>query len=180
MEVTSAGTRALPGLPVDPVAAELLEEATGRPPGPSTARLLDARLVEDADLVVGMTREHRRAVLELVPAAQRRTFTLRELARIARELHRTGRVRGTADPAAALRALLAAAPPLRGPTAPADPAGDDEPDVHGLPAQEQRRTGRRLGTALDEVLAALAPDPARAVPQALTRGGSGSADASGW
>ena len=38
--------------------------------------------MRDADLVLALSREHRRAVVELVPAATRRTFTLREFARL--------------------------------------------------------------------------------------------------
>ncbi|HUF98932.1 MAG TPA: hypothetical protein VMM60_12455 [Ilumatobacter sp.] len=57
------------------------------------SRLLTAELIEHdgADLIVTMSREHLREVVGLVPAAWPRTFTLRELARRANDLHPAGR-----------------------------------------------------------------------------------------
>ncbi|MFN2542968.1 MAG: low molecular weight phosphatase family protein [Actinomycetota bacterium] len=46
------------------------------------ARRLEARHVEDAGVVVGMSREHRDAVVRLVPDAAGRTFTMKELVRL--------------------------------------------------------------------------------------------------
>ena len=40
-------------------------------------------MLRDADLVLPLTRRHRAAIVELAPAAVRRTFTLREFARLA-------------------------------------------------------------------------------------------------
>ncbi|KGM08997.1 arsenate reductase/protein-tyrosine-phosphatase family protein [Cellulomonas bogoriensis] len=80
IEVTSAGTHAMVGSPVaDPMAALLVGDGvdvTG-----FSARQLTAPMVKDADLVITMTRAHRSAVARTHPAAVRRTFTLRELAR---------------------------------------------------------------------------------------------------
>ncbi len=81
VEVRSAGTYALVGEPIDPPVANLLTQAGGNPKG-FVARELVAADVLAADLVLALTREHRTAVVELVPSAVRRTFTLRELARI--------------------------------------------------------------------------------------------------
>jgi protein-tyrosine phosphatase len=44
-------------------------------------RLVDPRMIEDSDLVVGLTREHVREVVVAVPASFPKTFTLREIAR---------------------------------------------------------------------------------------------------
>ena len=46
------------------------------------SRQLDEQLVSAADLVLTMTREHRAAVVSLVPTALRRTFTLTEFAEL--------------------------------------------------------------------------------------------------
>ncbi|WP_337062293.1 arsenate-mycothiol transferase ArsC [Kineococcus sp. G2] len=172
VRVLSAGTRAATGTPVDPTTARVVTELSGAPPPGGGSRPLDAGLVADADVVLALAREHRAAVVELVPAAQRRTYTLPELARIATSLTGPGTGRPGADPAAGWRALLAAAPALRGPTAPADPATDDVPDVHGRPLQEHRRTAERVGRDLDAVLDAVA--------QRSTGSGSGSTAVSGW
>ncbi|GAB7192044.1 low molecular weight phosphatase family protein [Kineococcus sp. NUM-3379] len=158
--VAGAGTHAVPGDVVDEPVLDVLAQVTGRPAQRTRARRLDADLVRGADLVLAMTRQHRSDVLALVPAAQRSVFTLLELARIARALTAPGLPPGTGhrgDPAAAWRALLAAAPALRGPTAPRDPAADDLADVHGLPAEHYERTARQVGAALDAVFAALPP-----------------------
>jgi protein-tyrosine phosphatase len=45
------------------------------------SRILDAQMVEDADLIVAMERFHAREVMVLDPEAVQRTFTLKELVR---------------------------------------------------------------------------------------------------
>ena len=69
------------GMPAEALA---LAERHGVPDAAAhVARLLDESLIREADLVLGLAREHRRAVVELVPAATRKTFTLREFAHLA-------------------------------------------------------------------------------------------------
>ncbi|WP_432494890.1 arsenate reductase/protein-tyrosine-phosphatase family protein [Kineococcus auxinigenes] len=179
VRVSSAGTRALAGQGVDPVTAQVLQEVTGSPPEGFAARQLEEALVHEADLVLTMTRRHRAAVVDVLPTAQRRTFTLPELARIAAALPRGGGGRADADPAAGWRALLAAAPAMRGPTAPADPAADDVPDVHRHPVAEHRSTARHLAAAVEDVLEAVAA-PARPAAQRSASNGSASVAVSGW
>lgn len=79
--VTSAGTRAVVGAPIDPGMVALLR-ADGVPAGGFAARQLAARHLRDADLILALTRAHRAWILEEEPAALRRTFTLLEFARI--------------------------------------------------------------------------------------------------
>jgi protein-tyrosine phosphatase len=74
--------------------------------GGLTARQLTPELVRAADLVVTMTAEQRAAVVTRVPAAVRRTFTLRELAGLAELVPDP---LGDGGPAAALDAGLALA-----------------------------------------------------------------------
>jgi protein-tyrosine phosphatase len=45
------------------------------------SRKMNAEMLRDADLVVGMAKEHVREAVLLVPAAWRKTFTLKELVR---------------------------------------------------------------------------------------------------
>ncbi len=80
--VRSAGTRALVGHPVDAPMRRLLVEAGCQPEG-FTARRLTAADIAGADLVLTAERGHRTAVVELCPAALRRTFTLLEFADMA-------------------------------------------------------------------------------------------------
>jgi len=79
---SSAGTIAWPGLPVSPEIAQLLADDHVASLGNESARL-DERLIADADLVLALAREHRSRVVTLVPAALRRTYTLKEFARLA-------------------------------------------------------------------------------------------------
>ena len=83
----------------------------GGDPDGFAARQLTAAHLRQADLVLGMTREHRAAAVELVPATVRRSFTLRStpasLVRSTRTACRAGtpaeRARASLPLAAALR-----------------------------------------------------------------------------
>lgn len=84
----SAGTHALIGNPVAaPMAARL--DALGVAHG-GGGRQITAEMVRDSDLVLTMTRELRSRVVELAPAALRRTFTLAEFAAIVSAAPRQG------------------------------------------------------------------------------------------
>lgn len=80
-EVRSAGTGALVGNPVDVKVAGFIRELGGSADGFS-ARQLTPAILHGQDLVLALTREHRSRVVELSPAMLRKTFTLRELARL--------------------------------------------------------------------------------------------------
>lgn len=80
--ISSAGTQAHVGAAIYSPIRKLLVDR-GLPDGPFVARQITAALVEVADLILVMTREHRSTVVVLHPPAVRRTFTLREFARLA-------------------------------------------------------------------------------------------------
>ncbi|MGI8415389.1 MAG: low molecular weight phosphatase family protein [Nakamurella sp.] len=79
IEVTSAGIRGFDNAPMDPPAAAQLRRLGGDPTGFRSRPLTD-QMCELADLILTATRVHRSAVLERVPRALRRTFTLPEFA----------------------------------------------------------------------------------------------------
>ncbi|MBN9177771.1 MAG: low molecular weight phosphatase family protein [Microbacterium sp.] len=86
--VSSAGTRARDGAPMTPEAQELAA-ARGIPASLSAehaARYLTLAHIAGADLVLAMTRDHRREVVELDPSRVRTAFTVRELARLAADV----------------------------------------------------------------------------------------------
>lgn len=85
VRVVSAGTGAVVGSPMADQMAALLK-ARGVDASDFAARQLTGAMVRDADLVLGMTREHRGAAARLHPAAVARCFTLVEAARIASTL----------------------------------------------------------------------------------------------
>ena len=83
--VSSVGTGALVGEGIHIPMAHLLEQS-GISSGLFSAREASVETLGDADLVLGMTRRHRSAAVAMAPRLVRRTFTLRELARLAQEL----------------------------------------------------------------------------------------------
>ena len=93
--VSSAGTHALVGHPIsDPMAALLLDSDVE--PDSFAARRLSEPMLKEADLILSMTRAQRGLVVELWPPAVRRTFTLRELARLLELGRSVGAPRGNA------------------------------------------------------------------------------------
>jgi protein-tyrosine phosphatase len=81
VRVVSAGIRALDGRPVTPEIARLAARL-GVDTSGFRAHTLTPAEIRRADLVLGLDRGHRAAVVATVPQALGRTFTLRELARL--------------------------------------------------------------------------------------------------
>lgn len=79
IEVASARTHGFRIAPMDPPAADQLRRLGGDPSNFRSRPLTD-RLCEQADLILTATRQHRSFVLERVPRALWRTFTLQEFA----------------------------------------------------------------------------------------------------
>ncbi|MFS0900881.1 low molecular weight phosphatase family protein [Mycolicibacterium litorale] len=89
LHVSSAGTRAVIGSPIHPVAATVLRELGGDATEFS-ARQLSPRIASQANLIITMTKAHRDAVLTLSPRHMKRTFTLSELSWLASNFAWTG------------------------------------------------------------------------------------------
>ena len=151
VRVSSAGTWGLTGSPMEPNAAEALAEV-GIDDGGFRARELTPGLVRSSDLVLTATREHRVAVLTHDPTALRRTFTLREFARLVDSLDavpgRPGHIGRT--PAE----LVAAAADARGRVR-VTPTEDDIADPHSRPLAAFRRARDLIASAVDLVGPAL-------------------------
>lgn len=131
VHVTSAGTGALVGHPVHEPMLTLLTAAGASGDG-FAARQVTAAMLREADLVLAMTRAHRAALVELVPAVVRRTFTLRELARLVAGVDPAELPAGTvAERFAALVPLAAA---RRGVRRAARPQDDDVVDPYRRPS----------------------------------------------
>jgi protein-tyrosine-phosphatase len=151
IRLESAGTAAPDGAPMHPDSALALA-GYGVDAGDFRARRLRPDIVAEADLVLAMTREHRRAVLECDPRAMRRTFTLREAAALL-ELREpaTPAGAGLGERARSLVQEMAAARACR-------PSGDldDIADPIGQPGERHRRMGADVAAALLPVLSELA------------------------
>lgn len=80
-EVRSAGTRAMVGDPVQPLSADIIRTFGGTADG-FAARQLSGKILRKVDLVLTMTSGHRGEVLQLDASLLKRTFTIREFARM--------------------------------------------------------------------------------------------------
>jgi protein-tyrosine phosphatase len=147
--VESAGTAALVGWGMDAPSAQALRELGGDPNG-HVARRLTARLVAAADLVLTAETAHRPVVLQLEPKAFRRTFTMREFARLGAGLP----VLAVSDDDV-LPARVAEVSAQRGFAALAEPGSDEIGDPFGAPIDRVREAAAQVSTAMDGVLAAL-------------------------
>ncbi len=153
IEVGSAGTGAMVGRPMTDEMAALVA-GQGVDPAGFAARQLVPELVRGADLVLGLTRRHRSAVVELVPAAVRRTFTLRELARLTRDVDPAALPGANATTADRLRALVPMAAARRGLTV-HRPTDDDVVDPYRGDCALYRRSFDQLLPAVDTIVAAV-------------------------
>ena len=139
-----------PGQPLSDGTARVLAERGLDVPA-HRSRQLTAELVDGADLVVGMTREHVRSAVLMRPAAFGRSFTLRELVGRAHELGARPTEMALADWLAAAHDGRTAAGYLR------DESGDDITDPLGRPIGAFRSLADELdaltGRLVDLVLA---------------------------
>lgn len=141
VRVRSAGFAAPVGAPMGR-RVQLIARALGADGSTHAATRLTDELLVDADLVLTASRRQRDEVLSRVPAALRRTFTIREAGRIAGALddaRRPGSVRDMAD----VVGLLA---DRRGVVA--DPDVDDILDPQGLDDAAYRQMAQEEIAAL--------------------------------
>jgi protein-tyrosine phosphatase len=154
IEVSSAGTFALVGEGMMPEAAVTLQRLGGNPDG-FEARALAPSHIEAADLVLGMSREHRAAVVTMVPRASSRTVTVREYARLLVGVQPSEVASAGADPVDRLHAITSTAFGRRGYAPPKNPADDDVPDPFGGPMSAYERAATLIDHALGVPLALL-------------------------
>ncbi|WP_158583080.1 low molecular weight phosphatase family protein [Nesterenkonia natronophila] len=122
--VSSAGTSGLIGWDVEPKIVEIAARHGVSMSG-FKAREVTAQLVREADLILTMTRDHRSSIVQLVPAALRRTFTLREFERILPQVP----AETAAEPSQRWHSLVALAQRHR--RRPENPSFDDIVDPYG-------------------------------------------------
>ena len=127
--LASAGTIGLTGQGMPEQAADLSRHFGGDPYA-HVAQLLTEEHIKTADLVFAMSREHRRAIVELVPRAIRYTFTIREFARLVADITDDDLDEAAAlplaDVAGRFTTLISLAASQRGAVAPLASADDDD------------------------------------------------------
>lgn len=170
VDVSSAGVRGLASAPMTPEAIDLaLERGVGEADADAhRSRFLTEGMLVAPDLILAMTRDHRRMIAELAPSRLRATFTLREFARLAAAMtdaELTASAVGATD-GARLRAAAAAVAANRGLVPPSDePDGDDVIDPYRRDWEVYVRSADQLAPGLEQVervvrLASAAAPPA--------------------
>jgi protein-tyrosine phosphatase len=114
---------------------------------------LTAELVAEAELVLGMTRDHVAIAAARCPQAAAHAFLVGELVRLGREIG----PRASSEPVSAWAARAAARRP---PRRPVGRAVDEIADPVGLPIEAYRRTAARLDADLTSLAGLLAADGA--------------------
>jgi protein-tyrosine phosphatase len=150
VQVGSAGVAALVGEPIDPPVAGFLL-ANGAEISGFASRQVTEPMVRSSELVLALTRAHRSQVLELVPSAVRRSFTLLEFARILESLDLSGLPAGLgADER--LRAILPLATAGRSLAPRATSGGDDVLDPFGRGDATYERSLALIRQATDTIV----------------------------
>jgi protein-tyrosine phosphatase len=161
-EVRSAGTRAMVGDPIQPISADIIRTFGGDPEH-FAARQLTPKILRGVDLVLTMTSGHRGEVLQLDASLLKRTFTIREFARMLDVLDQRAAAgtpqEGTSDggdPLAAnlafWRGLPARAAAVRHLSLPADPAENDIIDPYRRAPEVYRQMEDELAPAIVSIL----------------------------
>ena len=163
-EVASAGTRALVGEPMQPISADIVRTFGGEPDG-FAARQLTPKILRGVDLVLTMTAGHRGEVLQLDASLLKRTFTIREFARMLDVLDgrgtdadasSTGNMSDDGGWLAAnatfWRGLPARAAGVRHLALPADPADNDIVDPYRRAPEVYRQMEDQLAPAIVSIL----------------------------
>ena len=155
--VASAGTRGLPAAPMTREAAHIAK-ALGVPADETAehrSRFLTEQHLLKPDLILAMTRTHRREIAELAPSRLRSTFTIREFARLATAVP-ADELRAATDAATSasekVRAAASVVASYRGLVPPPDdPADDDVIDPYRQPWETYLLSAQQLEPAVTVV-----------------------------
>ena len=148
VEVASAGTQALVGHGIDRASASALGQL-GIDPSRHRARQFEPWMAADADLILTAERAHRDLVMTELPSAFRRTFTMKEFARLARLL--------SPGPAAE---VIAQAATMRGADGRLPDGVDDVPDPYRGTLERARVIAAQVSATVDAAIGALGLQPA--------------------
>lgn len=161
--VSSAGTEALVGHGIDRATASVLGQL-GIDPGRHRARQFEPWMAMQADLILTAEHTHRDTIMAELPTLLRRTFTMKEFARLSR------RVKPGAGEPQEVIAVLAAIRAADGPTR---PGADDMPDPYRGSINQARLIARQVNESVQATIAALGLD--RAAPPRRPRPGPSAA-----
>ena len=150
--VGSAGTQALVGEPIHVSAREALTERdVPVPPGGGVQITPD--VLASAGVVLTATRDHRRTVARVAPGAVKRTFTIRQFARLCE----AGRSAGGRSLARSAGELVEFAQHARSSVQPVSGDHDDIADPIGRPVEEFRQCRDLIAASIAQIAAAIDP-----------------------
>lgn len=154
-EVSSAGTHALIGNPVDPGSAGILDRC-GIDSADFAARQISEPMLADIDIVLPLEVAHRKIVLSYSPRLLKRAFTLKELARLLDSAGErepwTQRLAGLATPEERWAAIPSHLARERGLTRVAD-GEDDIADPYRQPQEVFDRMAAEVDAAVERIAA---------------------------
>ena len=127
--VRSAGTRAMVGDPIQQPSADIIKSYGGTPED-FAARLLTPKILKESDLVLAMTAQHRGAVMQMDASLLKRTFTIREFARMLQVLEQRDAPSAAVDLTAFWRGLPARAASVRHLALAPEPSDNDVVDPY--------------------------------------------------
>ena len=151
-EVRSAGTRAMVGSPIQPLSADIIRTYGGTPDD-FAARQLTSKILRESDLVLTMASHHRGEVLQLDASLLKRTFTIREFARMVTALEeRADPPPSGADYTQLWRELPARASSVRHLVLAANSSDNDVADPYKQGAEAYLRMEDELAPAILRIL----------------------------
>lgn len=151
-QVRSAGTRAMVGDPAQPISADIIRTYGGSSDG-FAARQLTPKILREADLVLTMAATHRGEVMQMDASLLKRTFTIREFARMIEALEqRDGDSPAAPDVPAFWRALPARAASVRHLALAQDAADNDVVDPYRRGEEIYHRMEDELAPAILTIL----------------------------
>ena len=145
--VESAGTDVRVVRPMHEFSVEVLRRRSAFVEGHWSVEVNNTML-ERADLVLTASREHRAAVVRLLPAAIGRAFTIRQFARLAAVVDPIE----STDPGELGRRLLTEAKAARALLQPVSPELDDLPDPMGGPIEGFEACAATLDVSIELIL----------------------------
>lgn len=157
--VSSAGVIARPGMAMDRPSASALSRLGGDPVNFAATRL-EAELLQDADLILGLAAEHRSAILRLSPRTMNRAFTLAEFCRLSANVQFGD---GSASDA---RRVVREAARQRGLTDAIPAADEDVPDPLSAPDSVVRACSLQIQDLVQRLTSSLGFDRALNPPAA--------------
>ncbi|UXM90811.1 low molecular weight phosphatase family protein [Paenarthrobacter sp. JL.01a] len=150
-EVRSAGTRALVGEPIQPLSAKIISTFHGTPDN-FAARQLNQKILRETDLVLAMTSKHRGEVLQLDASLLKRTFTVREFARMLAVLENRDDAAATGNIVDFWRGLPARAASVRHLALPSAPSDNDVVDPYRRAEEVYHQMEDQLAPAILGIL----------------------------